>query len=399
MKKTPFVGLIVCGSLVLLALNFFYSSPSVMAEEPTPTFTPASSSSQGSAGVLLCRLALTENCDIFDKLTHRPIGLDDPSLSLQLYPLPNSSGVPTYTLVSIAFPIPVEPASITNNTFYLTQGHQRIDGTIEYINNSQMAVFRPAAPLLKDVTYTARATQNIHYMFGRPLEQELLWKFTTTTGEPLFADEPSLAAIPSYNNMYIYFGDLHSHTTYSDGQGSPLEAYNTTRARGLDFFGLSEHGFMLTQQEWESLADIADSVTVNGQYIGLRGFEYTGYKGHINVFNTDTFVHRNDPQYDTQAELYNWLLTQPNVIAQFNHPSQINPPDFNFNNFAYNPQVDHKIVLQELTSPVEFFRSLDNGWHLGSVGNSDAHVKDWGARRLGLVAPNLTRSSVYEALA
>ncbi|MCB0192762.1 MAG: CehA/McbA family metallohydrolase [Anaerolineae bacterium] len=399
MKKTPSVGLIVFGLLVLLALNFFYSSPSVIANEPTPTLTPTAPSPQESVDELRCRIASNENCDIFDKLTHRPIGVDDPALSLQLYPLPNSSGVPTYTLVSVSFPIPIEQDSLTRNTFYLTQGNQRIEGTVDYINNSRMAVFRPSAPLLKDITYTARATRGIRYISGLPLEQDLLWNFTTTTGEPLFANEPSIAAIPSYGNMYIYFGDLHSHTTYSDGWGSPLEAYNTTRARGLDFFGLSEHGFMLTQQEWESLQEIADSVTVNGQFIGLRGFEYTGYKGHLNVFNTNTFVHRNNAQYDTQAEFYNWLLTQPNVIAQFNHPSQTNPPDFNFNDFAYNPLVDHKIVLQELTSPTEYFRSLDNGWHLGSVGNSDAHVKDWGARRLGIVAPNLTRSSVYEALA
>lgn len=380
-----------------LFLHLLYPANPVVATEPTPT--PTSNSSFDPSSALRCRLAQGETCEIFDKLTHRPLELPDPALSLQLYPIPNASSVPTYTLVSIAFPIPVEPDSVTERSFYLTQAGRPIEGTVAYIDGSRTVVFYPAVPLAPNSTYTARATRGIQYLAGIPLEQDILWKFTTTTGAPLFADEASIADIPSFGNMRIYFGDLHSHSLYSDGWGTPLEAYQTARARGLEFFALTEHGFMLTQDEWTSLRDIADSVTVNGQFIGIRGFEYTGYKGHLNVFNTDTFVHRNDPLYDTQDEFYNWLLGQPHVIAQFNHPSADNPPDFNFNNFAYYPALDHKIVLQELSSPTEFFRSLNNGWHLGSVGNSDAHFKDWGWRRMGIVAPSLTRGEVFNALA
>ena len=397
MKKLSLVGLTLFGCLTLFFLHLIYPAHPAVATEPTPTPTVNTPSNLSSA--VQCRIVQGEECEIFDKLTHRPLGLPAPALSRQLYPIPNASGVPTYTLVSIAFPIPVEPDSVTSRSFYLTQAGQPVEGVVDYIDSSQTAVFYPANPLLPNSTYSARATRGIRDLSGISLEQDILWEFTTTTGAPIFSNEVSTANIPSFGNMKIYFGDLHSHSLYSDGQGTPLEAYQTARARGLEFFSLSEHGFMLTQDEWNSLQQIADSVTVNGQFIGIRGFEYTGYKGHINVFNTNTYVRRNDPQYDTQAEFYNWLLGQPNVIAQFNHPSAVNPPDFNFNNFAYNPPLDHKIVLQELSSPTEFFRSLNNGWHLGSVGNSDAHVKDWGARRLGIVAPSLTRSEVFKALA
>ncbi|MCB0164361.1 MAG: CehA/McbA family metallohydrolase [Anaerolineae bacterium] len=398
MKKIPLVGLTLFGCLTLFFLHLVFSANPAVATEPI-TPTPTANSTSDAPSSLRCRIAQGEACEIFDKLTHRPLGVADPALSLQLYPVPKASGVPTYTLVSIAFPIPVEPDSVTDRSFYLTQAGRPIEGTVDYIHGSRTVVFYPASPLLPNHTYAARATRGIRYLSGISLEQDILWEFTTTTGASLFSDEPSVANIPSFGNMKIYFGDLHSHSLYSDGWGTPLEAYQTARARGLEFFALSEHGFMLTQAEWNSLQQIADSVTVNGQFIGIRGFEYTGYKGHLNVFNTETFVHRNDPQYDTQAEFYNWLLGQPNVIAQFNHPSADNPPDFNFNNFAYYPALDHKIVLQELSSPTEFFRSLNNGWHLGSVGNSDAHFKDWGWRRMGIVAPNLTRSEVFKALA
>jgi uncharacterized repeat protein (TIGR01451 family) len=197
--------------------------------------------------------------------------------------------------------------------------------------------------------------------------------------------------------MNIYFGDLHSHSLLSDGWGSPATAYATARARGLDFFALSDHCFMLTPTEWQQMRAEANAAT-NAYFVGLPGFEYTHLKGHINVFGTDSYVHRDDPNYDTLKEFYAWLVSQPTAIGQFNHPLENQWHDWNFDNFAYSPAADQKMVLQELSSASQFFLSLNKGWHLGSVGNSDAHQANWGERRMGLVAPALTREAILEAL-
>jgi hypothetical protein len=37
-----------------------------------------------------------------------------------------------------------------------------------------------------------------------------------------------------------YFGLLHSHTSYSDGMGTPDEAYKYAKEAELDFFALKE---------------------------------------------------------------------------------------------------------------------------------------------------------------
>src|SRR5438094_1862355 len=42
--------------------------------------------------------------------------------------------------------------------------------------------------------------------------------------------------------LRVFFGNLHSHTAYSDGTGTPAEAYEYARTTGkLDFLCISEH--------------------------------------------------------------------------------------------------------------------------------------------------------------
>src|SRR5437016_828310 len=47
---------------------------------------------------------------------------------------------------------------------------------------------------------------------------------------------------------HVYFGNLHSHTSYSDGSGLPEEAYKHARDAGLDFLFITEHNHRLAEQ-------------------------------------------------------------------------------------------------------------------------------------------------------
>jgi hypothetical protein len=39
----------------------------------------------------------------------------------------------------------------------------------------------------------------------------------------------------------VYFGLMHAHTSFSDGEGTPDEAYTMAKEAGLDFFAITEH--------------------------------------------------------------------------------------------------------------------------------------------------------------
>jgi len=228
----------------------------------------------------------------------------------------------------------------------------------------------------------------------------------TVTGlppAPLSPPEP----IPLSGGMNAYFGDLHSHTTYSDGSGPPRYAYAVARANSLHFLGLSDHAYMLDEERWERMQEEAQLATVEGAFVALEGFEWTHEEaGHINVFASEGFISPDDPEGDTLEEFYLWLVSQFGAVAQFNHPGS----EGDFEDFAYSPQADEVIQLIEVGRGIgsdyrrferEYLRSLYRGWRVGVTNNSDTHTLNWGAEtphRTGVVAQALTRESILAAL-
>jgi uncharacterized repeat protein (TIGR01451 family) len=181
--------------------------------------------------------------------------------------------------------------------------------------------------------------------------------------------------------------------------GTPADAFFMARASGVDFFAVSEHGFMMSEAEWQDVQAQAQAATVNEVFVALPAFEYSHLYGHINVFGSEIAISRDDPRYDTLAKFYAWLVEQPTAFGQFNHPKVNEFIDWNFNNFAFNPAADQKMVLQELETTDQYFLSLNQGWHLGTLKNHDTHQADWGCCPLmGVVAPSLTPDSILAAL-
>ena len=205
--------------------------------------------------------------------------------------------VTAYTQVSATFDRDMDPFSIYEGTFSVSLGAIPISGVVRYIAISRVAVFTPAMPLEPNATYTATITTQVRDAAGgSPLTQNFTWTFRTASGDPLrTAEGPP---------MYAYFGDLHTHSRYSDGTGTPADAFATARANGLDFFALTDHSSSLNAAEWQDMLDQANAATVPGQFVGLRGFEFTHPNGHINVFETDTYVTEGDPRYNTLPNFY-----------------------------------------------------------------------------------------------
>lgn len=323
----------------------------------------------------------------------------DARVKRHTYPALGAQAIPTYALISATFERAMQASSFNPSTFGVTHtGSQPVAGAVSYIENGHIAIFTPDTPLQPNTVYTATISPEVRDEYGTPLGESWVWNFTTAAADSTLLPDIAAADLTT-QGMNIYFGDLHSHTSYSDGAGTPAQAFATARANGLDFMALSEHCFMMSPAEWADVKTQANLATVNGQFVALPAFEYTHQYGHINVFETDTYVRSDDPNYDTLPEFYNWLIAQPTAFAQFNHPRKEPGLDLNFNDFAFNPQADLKIILQELQTAEQFFLALNTGWHLGSLKNRDTHLPNWGINpMMGLIAPNLTKASILEAL-
>ncbi len=87
--------------------------------------------------------------------------------------------------------------------------------------------------------------------------------------------------------MHVYHGDLHNHTSYSDGSLTPYDAFTRAVAAGLDFLAVTDHSYAIDDAEWADTLTQANAFTRDGAFVALRGFEYTqGAEGHINVYNS-----------------------------------------------------------------------------------------------------------------
>lgn len=381
------------GSFVLLVTLTPSSPQPAQAQAPTPVAT-VSFSGPDNQPLQPCRLDLGINCDFA-----RLVQAAQLSAAPRYNPPVDARDVPTHTLISTTFAEPMNAQTINIRTFYVTQRETRIEGHVDYLPSHRMAVFYPARPLIANTHYTATLTAVAQTLAGEPLPETRVWHFTTAAADSRFGQVVNVGPVQgaaAQTPMQVYFGDLHAHTGYSGGVGTPTQAFAGARAGGLDFYAVTEHDTLTDPNEWQAVLDLAEAVTIEGEFIGLRGFEYTNpVSGHMNAFETETYVSTNDPAYNELSEFYEWLLAQPAAIGQFNHPW----PDFNFNDFAYHPQIDLTVTLREIISADQFFLSLDSGWHVGTLLNTDTHTDDWGCcRRMGLIAPNLTRQNVLDAM-
>ena len=218
-----------------------------------------------------------------------------------------------------------------------------------------------------------------------------------------------------------FFGDLQSHTRFSDGwEGTPADAYELARTSGADFFATTDHAGMLTSEEWEFTLDTAAQYTTD-TFVAIPAYEYwmPGF-GEVIVFNVPDFPSKSQnmqPQrkmsrWEVPGAFFDWLSAQPGGVGLFVHPTDYGD---NFDDFAYwNEGRDEGMGLLEvhnygswktphelLDYEASYVMALDNGWHVMPAANSDTHSPDWISGyevRTVLLASSLTPANLYEAM-
>ncbi|MBN1136165.1 MAG: Ig-like domain-containing protein [Anaerolineae bacterium] len=323
----------------------------------------------------------------------------------------DATDVSLSTNIIVTFSEEMNPATVVAANFTLTGPYGLVTwDAVTYDAVSYKVTLNPSGLLLPTTRYTATVGAGVTDWAGLSVPAaQRTWSFTTEA-------EPE---------MFAYHGDLHNHTSYSDGSGTPQQAFASAIACGLDFLVVTDHSYAINDAEWADTLAQADAAT-SASFVGLRGFEYTqGAEGHTNVYNTVRHATRalvagcaycdytpNLEQGVTVEGFYHWLaitgtqaIDGAGTVMQFNHPGWIN-----FNDWAYHPEVEGVADLEEVgngwgTSYVfswdEWVRSLDYGWRLGATNNSDNHNYNWGCitpHRTGVVMPDLTKDDLLEAL-
>jgi hypothetical protein len=198
------------------------------------------------------------------------------------------------------------------------------------------------------------------------------------------------------NPTKIFFGDVHAHTSYSDGALLPKHAFDMARDEvKLDFFLLTDHRQRMVRDEWLDQLETVSKYNENGKFTTLPSFESrdeTHTNWHFNAFNVEEL------DWPTDYEGVIAKAVKNGVVLQFNHPGVGRV----FNNMAYHEPGDTVFQLMEVRRPQEeiaFQLALKNGWHLAPTGSDDMHWIRWGmANWTGVHIPALTRANLFQAL-
>ncbi len=237
----------------------------------------------------------------------------------------------------------------------------------------------------------------------------------------------------------FYFGNLHAHTWYSDGNmdqdkstyTAPVARaieYGRTIATNLNWLAIADHnhneGCNMTMPLW--LAGVAEADTANKDsiFVGIFGQEWgtlsTG--GHVLIFGTHKLFGWNTNLYDVYVAKGDYLnlwsrVKQNNGFCYLAHP---NNSDFgNLISNPYNASYDSVIQGTALKSGKAFSTNntqsdpssgnyesyyhslLRLGYHVAPTSDQDNHYTNFGMsnqQRTVVLAPSLTRENILNSL-
>lgn len=272
------------------------------------------------------------------------------------------------------------------------------------------------------------------------------------------AAPPGPVQPPSFN---FYFGNMHSHTSFSDGTGTPREAYRHARDQGdLDFLAITEHNHrdagptrgdradgVLIANRPELYADLireADRATEDGRFVAFYGQEFSSISrgNHTNILMANKVIRTENGDYRT-VFTDQWMNEHGVEVIHLNHPwegkrrsnsnrflllselGSAEDENYGFDLFgspeAFRRALDERAFLIELLNgpalrdadaehgetffgdaqPDWYIAYLNRGLHLAPTGNQDNHYRTWGTineNRTVVLAPELTRAALLQAM-
>jgi hypothetical protein len=228
----------------------------------------------------------------------------------------------------------------------------------------------------------------------------------------------------------IYWGDLHTHTKFSDGLGTPEECYEFAKnVSGLDFAAVADHSGHFSIEEWEHTLKVNNQYNQPGKFVTLHGFELN-VGGDRNVYYLSEeppiipgSIRKLKPGGLEKSKISfqkfkEFLIERKALIIHHQHAGPILKKDF-------IPELFRLVEIYSIWGNAEYFGCpypisnekeiyvqdyLSYGWKLGFTGGSDCHAghpgwSNWLRRQsryqnglTAVYAKELTREAIWEAL-
>jgi hypothetical protein len=241
------------------------------------------------------------------------------------------------------------------------------------------------------------------------------------------------AKAQSYN---YYYGNIHAHTGFSDGNKDGASTGVMTpagsfafakKSKNFNFLGISEHNHSKAGMDHPNFSKgvkQANSENKNGTFVSMYGIEFgvISKGGHVLVYGVDKLIGWEEDNFDIECEKtdYNnlWSIVEDhsNAFATLAHPEK---DDYGgLLNKPYNKTADKAICgVSIITGPafatdtsyatkpakrfVDYYRAmLALGYHVGPTVDHDNHNLTFGrmaSSRTVVLAKELHRDSIIAA--
>ena len=257
--------------------------------------------------------------------------------------------------------------------------------TIEF-QQTKPGIFHPASPpILPEEGYyllTAKDPNGVFLPFGLPVH-----------------------AGREAPRRLLHWGDLHGHSSLSDGARTPEEYYRWARdVAGLDMIALTDHNWALNDEKIEKLKKLADEWYKPGKFVPFLGFEWArgerrpapsqGRPDHKHLIfrRTDEDLHPWMPLWHntpTVEKLWE-MLEGRDVIAIPHHTGLPHKTHFGtdwsghsekferlaeiFSDWGSSEAPGDRYQLPQVEEGNFIQDALNMGYHMGFAGGSDTHT-------------------------
>jgi hypothetical protein len=174
----------------------------------------------------------------------------------------------------------------------------------------------------------------------------------------------------------VFWGELHGHTDFAEGQGSPDAFFRYAREDSrLDFATLTEHDFWTDDSEWATMKALTRRSLEDGRLIAFLGYEWTATPdrgGHHNVF------FRTPDRDRVPIQVANRLPMLYDGLRRGNKPDDVLviPHAHSAGDWRMSdPDLERLAEIYSTHGTFEWYGNmfLRNGFDVGFVGASDDH--------------------------
>jgi hypothetical protein len=233
----------------------------------------------------------------------------------------------------------------------------------------------------------------------------------------------------------LFWGEIHTHTALSDGNGSPEDNFAIARSH-LDFWAMADHAYdaevfntdyrevgadrRLLNDCWDEVQDLCRAHEAPGTFIPFLAYEWTNYQyGHHNIYYLDYDQPIRMPP--TLPELYDSLSGVEALVIPHHggYPQGVCGKNWDYHDDRMSPFVEIYSLHGSSEEPDgirplltrgswmgpgggggSVQEGLARGYTLGIMASSDSHGQHPGAYDNGLIAAysaDLSRPALWSA--